>query len=224
MKSVLVIAPHPDDEILGLGGFLASGLEDGKNRSIVYLTDGEASSPAIPAEVIRLNRLRLSDEVINLLGIPQNHVYRTRMSDGKIPFPNERDYGISSEKLKTIIQQVNPDTVFVTGSTEVWPFDHLAAFQMTSRVLKEIEFAGNFYSYWVWTWCNFPISRHSTLNRNKIQRIDVRPFIKIKHKLIGMYLNEKSANGEPFSGRLPWALLKTSKYPYEIAHLENEQG
>lgn len=44
--SVLVIAPHPDDETLGCGAAIASTLESGRDVTIALLTDGDASHPA----------------------------------------------------------------------------------------------------------------------------------------------------------------------------------
>ena len=42
--SVLVIAPHPDDETLCRGGFIAQSLRAGASVAIVWLTSGDGSS------------------------------------------------------------------------------------------------------------------------------------------------------------------------------------
>ena len=42
-KSVLVVAAHPDDEILGCGGTLYNLKKSGAKISIVFLSDGESS-------------------------------------------------------------------------------------------------------------------------------------------------------------------------------------
>lgn len=39
-ESLLVLAPHADDEVLGCGGTILRYLQDGSKVSIVYLTDG----------------------------------------------------------------------------------------------------------------------------------------------------------------------------------------
>ncbi len=38
--SVLVLAPHPDDEAIGMGGTLAMHVENGSTVTVLYLTDG----------------------------------------------------------------------------------------------------------------------------------------------------------------------------------------
>ena len=54
----LIIAPHPDDEILGLGGFLAQQAQcNSQNIHIVYLTDGDASNPDIEKEAVAKHEL-----------------------------------------------------------------------------------------------------------------------------------------------------------------------
>src|SRR5450830_2122469 len=43
-KRVLVLAPHPDDEVFGCGGALADLLERGARVDVVLVTDGAAGA------------------------------------------------------------------------------------------------------------------------------------------------------------------------------------
>ena len=40
-ERVLVIAPHPDDEIIGCGGTMAQHVEKGDRIFVIYVTSGE---------------------------------------------------------------------------------------------------------------------------------------------------------------------------------------
>lgn len=40
--AVLVVAPHPDDEVLGVGGTIARFVDEGRDVSVVIVTKGEA--------------------------------------------------------------------------------------------------------------------------------------------------------------------------------------
>ena len=46
--TVVVVAPHPDDEVLGVGGLLRLLARAGTAIHIVAVTDGEASHPKSP--------------------------------------------------------------------------------------------------------------------------------------------------------------------------------
>ncbi|MBF0539679.1 MAG: PIG-L family deacetylase [Nitrospirae bacterium] len=46
--NVLVLAPHPDDETLGVGGTLRALMEDGKRVSVVFVTSGDKADPGNP--------------------------------------------------------------------------------------------------------------------------------------------------------------------------------
>ncbi|MFF0139381.1 PIG-L deacetylase family protein [Streptomyces sp. NPDC005227] len=65
---VLVVAAHPDDEVLGFGGAMAALLDAGATVHTVCLTDGEAShGPASPSERAQL-AARRRDELAAALG------------------------------------------------------------------------------------------------------------------------------------------------------------
>ena len=42
-ETVLVVAAHPDDEVLGCGGTLARHTEEGDTGHVLILADGESS-------------------------------------------------------------------------------------------------------------------------------------------------------------------------------------
>ena len=41
MRRVLVISPHPDDDVIGCGGTLRRHVLDGDEVRVIYLTSGE---------------------------------------------------------------------------------------------------------------------------------------------------------------------------------------
>lgn len=70
---VIVIAPHPDDEVLACGGLLAALAERGTAVTLVSVTDGEGShpdSPLWPPEILGSMRRQESRSAMQLLGFP----------------------------------------------------------------------------------------------------------------------------------------------------------
>lgn len=86
--TVVVAAPHPDDEVLAAGGLLATWAAAGTAVHLVAVTDGEAShadrpgAPA-PAELGRA-RARESAEGLRRLGVAPVAVDRLGLPDGAV--------------------------------------------------------------------------------------------------------------------------------------------
>lgn len=79
----LIVAPHPDDEVLGVGGLL-NRLGRGE---FVAVTDGEASHPGstaiTPARLATLRRAE-ADQALRLLGLAGMVVHRLGQPDGAV--------------------------------------------------------------------------------------------------------------------------------------------
>lgn len=79
----MIVAPHPDDEILGAGGTWARLAGAGVDVTIVAVTDGEASHPGMAAE-LRARRPLESMAAAVRLGVPPARVIRLGHPDGGI--------------------------------------------------------------------------------------------------------------------------------------------
>lgn len=66
---ILMIAPHPDDEVLGCGGTLALLKQRGCTIKIVIVTDGGAGDPLGYSEDVRHTRQQESLAAMRLMGI-----------------------------------------------------------------------------------------------------------------------------------------------------------
>mgnify|MGYP000173620404 CR=1 FL=1 len=84
---IVVVAPHPDDEILACGGLLQAAAEHGLAHLLVAVTDGEASHPGSrdwPPARLRLERPRETLAALACLGIAQPAVLRLGFADGGV--------------------------------------------------------------------------------------------------------------------------------------------
>ncbi|MFE9914766.1 PIG-L deacetylase family protein [Micromonospora sp. NPDC005553] len=79
----LVVAPHPDDEVLGVGGLLS--MVDG--AQVIVVTDGEASHPGSRvygrAELAAIRRAETA-AACQLLGVPRSDVHHLGQPDGAV--------------------------------------------------------------------------------------------------------------------------------------------
>ena len=80
---VVVIAPHPDDEVLGAGGTTATLGLQGARIVLVAVTDGEASAPG-RAEELRKLRPRESARAAAALGTTPYLSYALGLPDGRV--------------------------------------------------------------------------------------------------------------------------------------------
>lgn len=79
----MIVAPHPDDEILGVGGTWARLADAGVDVTIVAVTDGERSHPGKAAE-LRVRRPLESVAAAVRLGVPPARTIRLGHPDGGI--------------------------------------------------------------------------------------------------------------------------------------------
>lgn len=85
-NQILIVSPHPDDDILSSGGLIQRAVHFGKQIYVLYLTIGDGNKRAvhkflhaslIPASFIRLGFIRHQEGITaeRFLGVPQNHLF-----------------------------------------------------------------------------------------------------------------------------------------------------
>jgi len=86
-RAALVVAPHPDDEVLGAGGLMQALRRAGTAVDVVAVTDGEAShrgSPTVgPAQLIRL-RIEETEHAYRELGLDPHRRRRLGLPDSRV--------------------------------------------------------------------------------------------------------------------------------------------
>ncbi len=83
---LLILAPHPDDEILGCGGLIQRALRRRAKVTVVIATNGDAFTPAVmrylrvmrpkPTDFIRFGRIRQEESLraLESIGLPREQV------------------------------------------------------------------------------------------------------------------------------------------------------
>ena len=209
-NTILVFAPHPDDEIIGLGGLILQTLKHGGEVFICFLTEGENSECYHDKNEIKKQREVLTNKVLQQLNIPKKNRFRLKLPDGQVPLRDNMEFDKAVSQITTITEKVKPDAVYATAESDFWPFDHVACSQLVKEAVKKITFKTDVWFYWVWTWYHLKPWQLLKLNFNKLYKMDISMELKEKEKLIDTYLKPVSPDGFPWSGRLP----KSMKYPF----------
>jgi LmbE family N-acetylglucosaminyl deacetylase/glycosyltransferase involved in cell wall biosynthesis len=145
-KSVLVIAPHMDDEVIGCGGLVSLLSQGGSTVTTVFLTDGSLRNLA-PSDVAQLRRDRRgeSERAADILGVERS-IYLN------IP---ERNLALAAQDpgpMLRVLDECQPDIVMVPGHFEHHP-DHRVACQWLQRALQGSQSRPLIVCYEVWGSC-----------------------------------------------------------------------
>lgn len=101
---LLVVAPHPDDEIIGCGGTMLQALEQKKRVGVVVVTSGDGY-PALAAIVVKKDRGQLvPDDFMQAGALRQRHSVRAAARIG-LPESELLFLGYPDSALETIYKR-----------------------------------------------------------------------------------------------------------------------
>lgn len=194
--TIVIIAPHPDDEIMGCGGLIQRLTSQGKEIHVVIMTGGEGSHKGcchISPEQLSSKRRKLAEYIDSGLGI--KHIHFLHYPDGGISQQHHE-----TNVLQSLLDQVHPSCAFVPHWGEGWP-DHVHAAEIVKSLLpSQVEI----YEYCVWLWY-YNVWRLDWKHA-RVLRMSPQEHQK-KKQAINDYVTPKAPCGKPWSGVLPKLLL-----------------
>ena len=139
---MVVLAAHPDDEVLGTGGILSLLASAGVRLRLIAVTDGEASHPghADPGELIR-RRCAERAAALRELGAAAAEVIRLRLPDAGL--------GRREPELATL---VGPLVTGFGACLAPWENDVHADHEAVGRAARQACPRLFFYPVWMWHW------------------------------------------------------------------------
>lgn len=143
MSSLLVVAPHPDDEALGCGGIVAANIVAGNEVEVLFLTSGEYGCPGM--DIAKAAAIREAEARAASMVLGSSIVDFWRLPDGRLAYNEE-----IRDRLIDLIEDINPDTIFVTHERESHP-DHRVAGRLVREAVGKLENKPQVLTYEVWT-------------------------------------------------------------------------
>ncbi len=111
-ERLLILAPHPDDEVIGCGGLLALHLRDGRSVRVLIATDGREAGDAAQREAESIRALASLGEVpVDFLHIPDRRL--------------DADDKSLLDRIRSLLVEYRPDLIAVPSPAEIHP-DHVA--------------------------------------------------------------------------------------------------
>lgn len=147
---VVVVAPHPDDEVLGAGGLIQRLVGSGAEVEVLAVTDGEGSHPAGGAGTAsRLAEVRPREGLAALrrLCFPAPTVTRLGLPDGRVG-------GHEDELAQALSERADPGHLWLAPWSSDGHPDHDACGRVASCLAGERGVRCLGYLVWAWHWAD----------------------------------------------------------------------
>lgn len=189
-QRLVVVSPHPDDEVLACGGLLALHARRGGEAIVVAVTDGEAShrdDPAWPA--IRLASARRLERVRGLarLGLRAGAVDRLALRDSGVA----AQQGTLEFGLRGLLRPT--DCVVTTWRLDGHP-DHDATGTATARICADIGCRLLEAPVWMWHWA---VPGDARVPWHRLRALPLPPdMLAAKAAALGEHATQLAARGQ----------------------------
>lgn len=145
---IVVIAPHPDDEVLAAGGTIRRIRRAEREVVVVAVTDGEASHPrsrTLAPAALAERRVREQERALGRLGVEVRNVVRLRLPDGLVA---ERE-GTLTRRLASLLR--GAAVCLAPWECDGHP-DHDATGRAAHAACGEAGVPLARYLVWAWHW------------------------------------------------------------------------
>ncbi|CAB3788973.1 PIG-L deacetylase family protein [Pararobbsia alpina] len=144
------VAPHPDDEVLGMGGLMARLAKMQRRLALVAVTDGDAShqgSSLWPVERLRTERPVETRAALQRLHASNVELTRMQIGDGQVRYAESH----LTERLKAMFRST--DVVITTWRLDGHP-DHEATGRATAQACLATGATLIEVPVWTWHWAS----------------------------------------------------------------------
>jgi LmbE family N-acetylglucosaminyl deacetylase len=216
-QTLVVVAPHPDDETLGCGGLIALRRAAGCEVRVVLLSAGESSLRdwGLGGREVGAVRREQARRACACLGVPADRVTVLDHPDGRLPVRGAPAFDTAADGLAELLARAEASAVCCTHPLDGLA-DHAAAAEIVRAAVARLAVPPPLHFYLVWAWYNAPWGMPGFEWRHAY-RVDVRAVRRAKQAAIDVYLKSASSPaGVPYCGALPRSLAAIARRPSEV--------
>lgn len=216
-ETIMVLAPHPDDESLGCGGLIAQACALGHPPAIAILTDGTGShlaSPTYPPPRLRELREQEARQAVKILGLPPERIHFLGFRDTAAPTSGIA-FACAVNAMVRLIRKYDCRILCAPWLHEPHS-DHQAA-HIIARSAASMTKA-RLFSYLIWG-CTLSVDAALPDSRVDGWRLDISEQLARKGRAIAAHLSQCTdlISDDPEGFRLPSDLLSAiTNWPYEV--------
>jgi LmbE family N-acetylglucosaminyl deacetylase len=205
-RHVVVVAPHPDDEILGPGGTLAVLARGGAEIEVVAMTDGELGAPAgrDVSDLASVRRRETIAALARLLGtVPAMH--HLGLPDGSV--------GTAIVPATAAVRsRLRPESLCLAPHRADGHPDHEAAFTAAAAACADVGSRLVEYPIWLWHWAS---PRDLEAARHRLRKVALPHSVQAsKRRAIQEFASQLSTPGS--AGILPDHVVARFHRPFEV--------
>lgn len=174
-ERLVVVAPHPDDEILGSTALLTTLLGEEQRLLMIAVTDGEASHPDsvdCPPDALRQQRPLESRRALDRLGLRSERIVWHRLG-----LPDSAAASGVDQLEAHLRETLQPTDTVLTTWRHDGHCDHETVGHACAKVTREKGLALIEVPIWAWHWADpeddrlpWPRARKVPLNDEQLQR------------------------------------------------------
>lgn len=139
--SIVIFAPHPDDETFACGGVIAKRLTEGYDVTVVFLTDGRNAlrdlgvfSRPTPLELKEIRRDEAT-RATKILGLSQDDLIFLDIEDGAV----EKNEHTVSRQITEILNEKSPREIYFPQEKE-YNLDHRSTNRLVRKAVNQLKY------------------------------------------------------------------------------------
>ena len=201
--SVAVVAAHPDDEVLGVGGTMAMLAAAGARLRVIAVTDGEASHPGADPAVVGRIRAQERAAALAALGAGASEVVRLGLPDTGLAAREAELAAILREQCAGFDVCLTP-----------WDGDAHADHEAAGRAAQRAGLPVLSYPIWMWHWAT-PADARVPWRRARQVPLPP-PVVARKRVAIGAFASQLTDRGPDLGPVLPPGMVAHFARPREV--------